>query len=101
MHASSVVVAGIDDAGRPGSPIPATVSLVSGALSQQLGDIEIYEICVMENDRFDRAFHFVAFMTVRCDDVQDFPGYAVLVGQRDAAEGMPHLLSKLALDHVT
>ena len=67
----------------------------------ELGDIEIHEVGVMENDRFDRALHLVAFMTVRCDDVQDFPGNAVLVGQRDAAEGMPHLLPKLALDHVT
>src|SRR6266404_695980 len=39
-------------------------------------------------------------MTVRGDDVHDFAGNAVLVGQRDAAEGMPHLLPKLALDHV-
>ena len=73
----------------------------SGALPKELGDVEVYKIGVMKNDRLDRALHLVAFMTVRCDDVQDLPGYAVLVGQRDAAEGMPHLLPKLALDHVT
>ena len=54
----------------------------------------------MENDRFDRALDFVAFVTVRGDDVQDFAGKPVLVGEGDAAERMPHLLPKFALDHL-
>ena len=42
----------------------------------------------MKNDRFDRALDLVAFMTVRGDDVQDFAGNAMLVGERNAAEWM-------------
>ena len=72
----------------------------SGAFTQELGDVEVYEISVMKNDRFDRALHLVAFMTVRGDDVHDFAGNAVFEGQRDAAERMPHLLPKFALDNV-
>ena len=72
----------------------------SGALSQELCDVEVYKIGVMKNYRFDRAFDLVALVTMRGDDVQHFPGNAVLVGQRDAAEGMPHLLPKFALDNV-
>ena len=53
----------------------------------------------MKNDRFDRALHLVAFVTVGGDDVHDFAGNAVLVGERDAAERMPHLLSKFSLNH--
>jgi len=37
---------------------------------------------------------------MRGDNVHDFAGNPVLVGERDAAEGMPHLLPKLSLDHV-
>ena len=44
-------------------------------------------------------FDLVALMTVRGDHVHDFAGNAVLVGQRDAAERMPHLLSKFSLNH--
>ena len=99
-HASSVAVAGIDDAGRPGSPIPVTVSLFSGALSQELCDVEVYKIGVMKDNRFDRALDLVPLVTMRGDDVQHFAGNSVLVRERDAAERMPHLLPKLALDHI-
>ena len=40
----------------------------------------------MEDDRLDGALYFVAFVTVRGDDMQDFTGNAMLVRQRDAAE---------------
>src|SRR5207249_2484738 len=53
----------------------------------------------MENDRLDRALHLVAFMTVGGDDVHDFAGNSVLVGERDSAEWMPHLLPKFSLNH--
>ncbi len=46
--ASSVAVAGIADASRPGSPIPATA--FRRALPKHLGDVEINEIGVMKND---------------------------------------------------
>ncbi len=53
-----------------------------------------------ENNRLDRALHLVALMTVGGDDVHDFVRNAVLVGQRDAGERMPHLLSEFALNHL-
>src|SRR5436309_13718680 len=62
----------------------ATVLLLRSALAEQLGNIEINEISVMKNDRFDRALHFVTLVTVRGDDVQDFAGNAVLVSECDA-----------------
>src|SRR6059036_2337892 len=74
-------------------------SLFVGALAEQLGDIEINEISVMKNDRFDRALHLVTLVTVRGDDVHDFAGNAVLVSERDAAERMAQLLSKFSLNH--
>ena len=70
-----------------------------GAFAQELRDVEVHEIGVMKNNRFDRALDLVAFVTVRGDDVQDFAGNAVLVCERDAAEGMTHLLPELSLDH--
>src|SRR5439155_21552077 len=73
-------------------------SLLRSALAKQLCDIEVHEVGVVENDRFDRAFHLVALMTVRRDDVQDFTGNTMLVSQGDAAERMPHLLSKFTLN---
>src|SRR5439155_21565953 len=73
--------------------------LFRGAFSEELCDIEIYEIGVMKNDRFDRALHFVAFVTMRGDNVQDFAGNTVFVRERDAAEWMAHLLSEFSLDH--
>src|SRR5437773_9298767 len=76
------------------------MSLFSGALAEELGNIEIDEVSVMKDDRFDRALDLVAFMTMRCDNVHDFARNAVLVGERDAAEWMPHLLSKFSLNHV-
>ena len=71
----------------------------SGALSQELCDVEVYKIGVMKNDRFDRALDLVAFVTVRGDDVQHFAGNAVLVRERDAAERVTHLLPEFSLDH--
>src|SRR5439155_4580415 len=52
-------------------------SFLCRAFTKKLGDIEIYEICMMKNDRFDRAFHLVALMAVRCDNVQHLPRDAV------------------------
>ena len=57
-----------------------------GSFSKKLGNVEVHEIGVMKNDRFDRALHLVALMTVRRYDVQHFAGDAVFVGERDAAE---------------
>src|SRR5437899_12184887 len=54
----------------------------------------------MENDRFDRTLHLVPLVTVGGDDVHDFAGNRVLVGERDAAKRMAHLLSKFSLNHV-
>jgi hypothetical protein len=49
-HASSVAVADIDDPGPPELLLPATLSLFSGALSQELCDVEVYKIGVMKNN---------------------------------------------------
>src|SRR2546426_8286030 len=38
-------------------------------------------------------------MTVSGDDVHDFAGNAVLVGECNAAKRMPHLLPKFSLNH--
>src|SRR5438132_4949135 len=75
-------------------------SLLGRAFAQKFGNIEVDEIGVMENDRFDRALHLVALVTVGGDDVHDFAGNRVLVGERDAAKRMAHLLSKFSLNHV-
>ena len=53
----------------------------------------------MKDDRFDRALDLVALVTVGGDDVHDFAGNAVLIGERDAAKRMPHLLPKFSLNH--
>ena len=71
----------------------------SGAFSQKLCDVEVYKIGVMKNNRFDRALDLVPLVTMRGDDVQHFPGNAVLVSERDAAERMAHLLPEFSLDH--
>src|SRR5207253_536961 len=75
-------------------------SLLGCALAEKFGDIEIDEIRVVKDDRFDRTFHLVALMTVGGDDVHDSARNAVLVGERDAAKRMPHLLPKFSLNHV-
>src|SRR5262245_60110984 len=75
-------------------------SLFGRAFSQKFGDVEVYKIGVMKNDRFDRALDLVALVTVRGDDVQHLPRNAVVVSERDATEWMTHLLSKFALDHI-
>src|SRR6266403_4631437 len=75
-------------------------SLLCGALTEKFGDIEVYEISVMKDDRFDRTLHLVALVTVGGDDVHDFARNRVLVGERDAAKRMAHLLSKFSLNHV-
>src|SRR5206468_1797184 len=78
------------------SQLPTTLeSLSGGALAQKFSDIKIHKVGVMENDGFDRALYLVAFMTMRGNDMHHFAGNPVLVGERDAAEGMPHLLPKL------
>src|SRR5439155_8808880 len=74
-------------------------SLLRGSFSKKLGNVKVYEIGVMENDRLDRALHLVALVTVRGNDVQDLAGNAVLVCERDAAEWMAHLLSEFSLNH--
>src|SRR6266566_8224053 len=75
-------------------------SFLCGAFAEKLGDIEIHEIGVMENNRLDGALHLIALVTVRGNDVHDFAGDAVLVGKRDAGEWMPHLLPKCSLNHL-
>ena len=74
-------------------------SLLRGAFAEELGDIEVHEVGVMENDRLDRALHLVALVTVGGDDVHDFTGNSVLVGERDTAERMPHLLPEFSLNY--
>ena len=59
-----------------------------GSFSKKLGNVEVYEIGVVKNDRLDRALHLVTLMTVRGDNVKDFAGNAMLVCERDAAEWM-------------
>src|SRR5207237_2722863 len=81
-------------------PSTALELLLGGACAKKLGDIKVHEVGVMENDRLDRALHLVALMTVRGDDMHDFAGNAVLVGQRDAGEWMSHLLPECALNHL-
>src|SRR5213592_761583 len=76
------------------------LQLFRRALAKNLSDIEIDEIGVMKNDRFNRAFDLVALVTVRSDNVEDFAGDSVLVSERDATERMTDLLSKLPLDHI-
>src|SRR6266550_1430763 len=75
-------------------------SLLGRAFAQKFGNIEVDEIGVMENDRFDRALDLVPLMAMGGDDVHDFAGNAMLVGERDAAKRMAHLLSKFSLNHV-
>src|SRR5438270_1505589 len=81
-------------------PSTALELLLGGAFAKKLGDIKVHEVGVMENNRLDRALHLVALVTVRRDDVHDFTRDAVLVGQRDTAKWMPHLLPKWALNHL-
>src|SRR5438552_10883585 len=54
-----------------------SASLLGCALAQQLGNVEVDEISVMKNDRFNRALCLITFMTVRGDNVQDFTGNPV------------------------
>src|SRR5205823_12057324 len=91
---SAPVVAGIGDAGY------SSTSFLGRALTEELRNIEVYEISVMKDDRFDRTLHLVALVTVGGDDVHDFAGNTVLVGERDAAKRMSHLLPKFSLNHV-
>ena len=77
------------------------LQLLRSALAEELCDIEVYEIGVMKNDRFDRALDLIPFVTMRGDDVQNFARNAVLVSERDAAERMADLLAQFALDHVS
>src|SRR6478735_6935966 len=70
-----------------------------GAFAKKLGDVEVNEVGVMENDRFDRALDLVAFVAVGGDDVEHFAGKSMLIGQRHAAEWVAHLLSEFSLDY--
>jgi hypothetical protein len=54
-------------------------SLLGRALSQEFGNVEVYKIGVMKNNRFNRALDLVALVTVRGYDVQDFTGNSVLI----------------------
>src|SRR5882724_151788 len=74
-------------------------SLLGRALAKKLRDIEVHEISVMKDDRFDRALDLVPLMAMSGDDVHDFARNAMLVGERDAAKRMPHLLSKFSLNY--
>ena len=78
----------------------ATVSLFSGALSQELCDVEVHKIGVMKDYRFDRALDLVPLVTMRGDDVQHFAGNSMLIRERDAAEWMPQLLPKFSLNYL-
>src|SRR5437762_7422907 len=86
---SAPVVAGIDDAGHRDHR--SRLQLFRNLFAEKFGDVEVYEIGVMENDRLDRAFDLVAFMTVGGDDVHDFARDSVLIGEGDTAEWMPNL----------
>src|SRR5437588_8364853 len=76
-----------------------SASLFGGPFAKEPSDIEINEIGVMKNDRFDRALNFVALVTMRGDDMQHLAGNAVLVSERHAAKRMTHLLSEFSLNH--
>ncbi len=73
--------------------------LLRGTFPKDFRDVKIDEICVVKNDRLDRALDLVALVAVGRDDVHHFAGNAVLVSERDAAEGMTELLPEFALDH--
>src|SRR5438874_12967571 len=75
-------------------------SLLGRAFAHKFGNIEVDEVGVMENDRFDRALDLVPLMAMRGDDVHDFARNAMLVGECDAAKRMAHLLPKFSLNHV-
>ena len=70
-----------------------------GAFPQELGDIEVDEIGVMKNNRFNRPLDLVSLVTVSGDHMHDFCRNAVLVGESDAAEWMSKLLAELSLNH--
>jgi len=84
---------------KPSEGSLRNASLLSRTFAQEFCDIEIHEVGVMKNDRFDRALDLVPLMTVRGDDVQNLTGNTMLVGERNAAERMSHLLSEFSLDH--
>src|SRR5947208_1815368 len=50
-------------------------------------------------EQLPSLLHLRALVTVGSDDVHDFARNAVLVGERDAAKRMPHLLSKFSLNY--
>src|SRR5262245_30588180 len=85
---------------RVNSSVSWAKSFFSGALSEELGNVEVHKIGVMKDNRFNRALDLVALVAMRGDNVQDRAGNAVFVGERDTAERMPHLLPKFALDHI-
>ena len=54
------------------------------ARAEVFGDIEIDEVRVMKDDRFDTPLHFIAFVGMGRDDMHDFRRDAVFVTQCDA-----------------
>ena len=75
------------------------LQLLRSALAKKLCDIEVHEIRVVKNDGLNGALYLVAFMTMRRNNMQDFAGNLMFVCERDAAERMTHLLSKLSLNY--
>ena len=86
VRASSIPVAGTDDAGPPRSPIPATVFIPLQRACPDPLRFKVHEIGIVKNDRLDRALDLVAFMTVRGNDVQDFTEDSNASSNRSPAE---------------
>src|SRR5437762_11774672 len=75
------------------------LSLPRGAFAKELCDIEVHEIRVVKNDRLNRALYLVAFMTMRGNNMQDFPGNLMFVCEGNTAKWMAQLLSEFSLNH--
>src|SRR5438093_7791832 len=74
-------------------------SFLRSALAKELCDIEVHEIRVVKNDRLNRALYLVAFMTMRGNNMQDFPGNLMFVCEGNTAKWMAQLLSEFSLNH--
>ena len=66
-----------------------SASLLRRALAEDLGNIKVHEVSVMENNRFHRALHLIALVTMCRDDVHHFGRDTVFISQRDTAKWMP------------
>jgi len=84
---------------RVNSCVSSAKLFLAGAFAEKLGDIEVNEVGVMKNYRFDRALDLVAFVAVGGDDVEHFAGKSMLIGERDSAERVAHLLPEFSLSH--